>query len=113
MRFLRDTVINGGDASGNLTSAAIDANQLLSISVQSVSTGTAAGTLKLQFSNDAPSNISAPTNWTDIPSATVSVTAASTVGIAKTELCYRFVRVVYTFTSGTGTITANIMALSL
>ncbi len=95
------------------TGAPIDARNLFAVSVSSVSTSTATGTLKLQFSNDYTDptlQITAPVNWIDIPSATVSVTAASTVGIPKTDICYRYIRAVFTNSAGSGLITVNIMA---
>lgn len=88
-----------------ITSSAIFAANLFACSVQASAVGgSSAGTCKLQASNDAPTASNAvPTNWSDIPSATVSVSAAGAFLIPKTEICYQYVRVVYTNT-GTGTI---------
>jgi len=97
-------------------SAAIECQQLLALSAQCVSTSTATGVLKFQFSNDPKTNLATnnvPTNWIDIPSATVNVTAASTVGIPKTEICYEWVRVVYTNATNSGTVTVRLKFLGL
>lgn len=100
-------------AAATVNSAAIPALNLFYCSAQLIATGGAAGTFKLQASNDdphgAPAQI-APTNWNDIPSATVAVTGAGSYLIPKTELCYQWVRVVYTNT-GAGTIAANFKGL--
>lgn len=72
-------------------------------------TGTITGTVKLQASND---NVD-PTSWADIASATVAVSTASPVMIAKTDLCYNFVRVVFTKSGGTGTVTVNYQGIGL
>lgn len=102
-------------------SAAVDASaylpsqSLFQISLQAVVTGTSTGTLKLQYSNDIvnptePSGTT-PTNWTDISGASVAVAGAGVVGIPKTDLCYEFVKVVFTHTSGeAGTLTVNVKA---
>ncbi len=106
MRFARDTLINAVSGATNITSSLLDSNQLLSISAQAIATGTLAGTLKLQWSDDVgfPSS-TAPTNWTDL--ASVAVTAAGLFSIPKTDLCYRWLRATYTATSGTGNMSAS------
>lgn len=98
----------------NVSSAAISAENLFQISAQIAAVGAgAAGTMKLQASNDVNENFVVqfvPTNWSDIPSATIAVTAPGAFLIPKTEICYQWVRVVYTNT-GTGTISVVIKAL--
>lgn len=114
MRSLRDTIISSGDASGNLISIALDSSYLFATSAQAVATGSPVGVLKLQFSNDhafASPNNQTPTNWSDIPNATVSISAAGVFAIPRTELCYQWIRAVYTFTSGTGAITVETNSL--
>lgn len=96
-------------AAATLSSAAIPALNLFQCSVQFNVTGSAAGTGKLQGSNDVPA-VGAPTHWSDIPSATISVSGAGSFLIPKTDLCYQWVRVVYTNT-GTGTVEARFKAL--
>lgn len=98
----------------SVNSTALTAQNLFQCSVQMVCTGSAAGTLKVQASNDTrpgalPSQVT-PTNWSDIPSATVTVTGAGTYLIPKIDICYQYIRLVYTNT-GTGTIAANLKAL--
>ena len=97
----------------------IDSSQLIQISVQAVVSGAApTGTIKLQASNDvctAGNNpgIFVPTNWSDVPNATVSYVAAGAVLIPKQDIAHRWVRIVNTFTSGTGTVAASIFAISI
>lgn len=109
MRFARYTALSSADASASKQSDVIDGSQLYSISIQGAVTGTAAGTLKLQYSNDFVGNpaIPQPINFSDVPTATVAVAGAGVYSIPKTELCYRWLRIVYTATSGAGTITVN------
>lgn len=112
MKFSNETALNQADADGAATqsSSAIDALSMVSASVQGVAVGgTITGALKVQFSNDAKN----PTNWSDVPSATVAVSAAGVVAIPKFETAYRWIRVFYTkTTSASGaTITAQVNSL--
>jgi hypothetical protein len=121
MRNVNCVVLSAADtASANGT--LIDANQLVSASFQAVfGDVTAVGTVKVQMSNDicnagyaVPGLPFAPVNWTDIPSATSTVTAgvaATPITIAQT--CYRWMRVVFTRTSGgSTTVIVTMNALS-
>jgi hypothetical protein len=94
-----------------VNSSPIEAINLLFASAQIISTGAGAGTLKFQASNDVPNGTnSVVTNWSDIPSATVSVSGAGAFLIPKIELSYEWIRLVYTNT-GTGTISVNVKVL--
>ncbi len=97
----------------SIPSAAILALNLLSCSVQAVAVGNSiAGAVKIQASNDVPvSNGDAPTNWSDISGATVSVSAAGVFLIPKIDLCYQYIRIVYTNSGTGGTIAARVKAL--
>jgi len=74
---------------------------------------TAAGTVKLQASNDyvagANTGSFSPTNWVDVANTSQTVASGATVLIPYTQICYQWVRVVWTETTpGTSTITAEI-----
>ena len=90
-------------------SSEIKTDFVVACSVIATATGTIAGSVKLQASND---NVD-PTNWCDIASATVSVSVSNPVMIAKTDLCYNFIRVVFTKSGGTGTVTVNYQGIGL
>jgi hypothetical protein len=108
MRSYNEPILNAADASVNQNSIIVKTENLHLASLQVIMTGTAAGTVKLQASNDEPLNNVAPSNWVDISGATVSVSAAGIFLIPKLDVCYNFLRAVYTFASGTGTVTAKI-----
>jgi hypothetical protein len=98
----------------------IDANQLVSISLLASFTDTDAdGSVKFQFSNDPclAGNLPAtftPTNWVDVANASATVTAGAAVGIVVPQICYRWLRVVWTPTTpGTGDIVVRINALGI
>lgn len=110
MRFVECTPINGQSGGADYNSAAIDSSYLMSVSAQAILSGVTApaGTVKLQFSNDSAN----PSNWSDIPSATVSTNSNAVFAIAKTDLAYRWIRAVYLHsTSSTGTVTVNLNAI--
>lgn len=114
LQFLKQ-VLAAADASVNQAGAALNTTNVFSISMQAVNTGSSTGALKLQFSNDIvnPSiPAAAPTNWSDISGATVTVDSAAVFAIPKTDLCYEWVRVVYTKNNGSaGTISVNVKTL--
>lgn len=109
--------LKAADASADQT-AIIKAGQLIQCSLQCVVTGASTGTLKLQFSNDITDptvpNGAAPTNWVDIPSASITVSAAGVTGLVKMDLAYNYLRVVWTHNNGSaGTISVNLFAVSI
>lgn len=107
---MRDARIVALDVTGaaSVNSDPFPITQDFAMSVQAQSVVDAVGTLKVQFSNDQYQSNSQiqPTHWTDVPSASVAVTAAAVVGIAKFDVCYNWARLVYTRTSGAGGLIA-------
>ncbi len=104
------------NATINLTNSnghVIWSNGIVRASFQAaVSAGTVNGALKVQASNDKPTGAMPenfiPTNWNDISGATVTIaTAATSYMIPYQELCYEYLRLVYTDASG-GTATSTI-----
>ncbi len=117
MRQSFEKLIDAGDATGSINSGKIDARQVYSLSLVMTSTnGANAGAVKLQGSNDicAFGNVAGaftPTNWVDIPSTLVdgsgTVAAGAAVTLVVKQLCYAWVRAVWTPTGGAaGLITA-------
>lgn len=89
---------------------AISLDMVVALSVHSVSTSTGVGTIKVQVSNDPPGS-KAPSNWADLSGATISVTAASSLVLPKIDVSYQWCRLVYTKTSGSGSLTARIKSI--
>lgn len=119
MKTVITTLIPSTSITPSFNSAAYDTGQILYVSAQVITTGTSPTfTVKLQASNDnyPPGTMASdftPTNWTDIPNTTVSVSATGSMLIPKTEICYRWVRAAVTFTSGTGTVIVNLFGISV
>ena len=97
-------LIGPADASRN--GSKIDSNQLVNFTVQTIVTGgtTAAGTMKVQGSNDLPTDNSrslfVPTNWSDLPNATATMTAGVAPLIVCSNVACQYIRVVFTRSAG-------------
>lgn len=105
-------VAAGVDGSPVVSGSAINASTMDYCSCQGTVTGTIAGALKLQGSNDQVlSGTGTPTRWTDINSATVTISSATSSFVNGAsnpifQLSYMWVRAVWTPTSvGTQTVT--------
>jgi len=121
MRNVNCIVLSAPDTA-SASGSAIDANQLVSASFQAVFADTSvAGTLQIQASNDIyndrynfPEGKFQPTNWTNVPSGSATVTAGASALILLPQIAYRWLRVVFTeSTPGTSTIQVNMNALSM
>lgn len=116
MRSLNESILTNGNAAGDLASSVVSLEYQLGCSIQATMTGAPVGTLKLQGSNDfgtiqpaGPDNGGAGVvNWTDIADSSGPVTGAGTFSWNYNGVFYKWIRVVYTFTSGTGTINIRI-----
>lgn len=105
-QFIQKQIVTAGDMSATINGAAIDLDQIYGFSVQAIWSGTPTGTLGLQFSNDIAQGGAAPTNWTADSTQALSGSAGSYMwNIWPAN--YRWVRLVYTKTSGTGTLNAT------
>ncbi len=119
MRYINKTILSAVDTASQ-TGAKVDSNQLLSGSF-AVFFGDASanGAVKIQASNDIcnaqylPDTFTPP-NWVDIPNATATITSGSSAIITINTLSYRWLRAVYTRSSGgSTTITVNMNAISV
>lgn len=112
MRILNDLALDGASMTGTATnnSDPIWLGHAAGVAIQAVWTGTPNGAFKLQCAVDpqVPSpGITNPTitNWEDIASSNYSVTgSAGTYTWNITSAFYPWIRVVYTNTSSTGTL---------
>lgn len=109
--------ILSGASTASVTGAAFDVNQVVSASF-TIITGDAltAGTVKLQCSNDIVANNQratfVPTNWSDIPNATSTVTAGVAPAIVVGNMAFSYIRAMFTQSGGTTTIAVNMNSLS-
>lgn len=105
MRNVNKVILTATDTT-NQNGPQIDASQLVMSSFQIYfGDGTVAGTFKLQMSNDLYDTRYLPqdftvVNWTDIPSSSVAITSGTTAVLFLPNMCYRWIRAVWTNTSG-------------
>jgi len=93
--------ITSTSLASSMSSSEVFVERCTSYSIQIVWTGTPVGEFKLQGSLDS----GAPTNWTDITGSEESVSAAGDLLWNATGVGYKWVRLVFTSTSGSGTLT--------
>lgn len=103
MRTLNELLINGVDTNATTNSAAVWVGEgTFRATAIGVVAGTGAlGTLKMQGSND-PKNTTlsdANKNWANIASASIAVSGSGNFAVPLTELCYEWLRLVYTDTA--------------
>lgn len=116
MRQAPISLLSSASMGGNVTSTGIYLANIYAFSIQAVWSGGSSpvGTFKLQGSNDAgdagqtTTGHQQPTNWTDITSSSQAITGTPGSALYDVTQCsYRWVRLVYTRTSGSATLNAN------
>lgn len=117
MRDINFKSIDAVLTSSNINGDNIDSNQWFSASFQAYfSDNTAAGTFKIQASNDVcpfgnvydAANFT-PTNWVDVPNATATI-ASGAASIILIPVCsFRSLRVVFISTNGSSTATMTVL----
>lgn len=111
MKTVQSKILNNGDMSGNLESQVIDLADIDLGSIQAVFTGAPTGALKLQLSNQIVANTADPnvavTEWTDYSGSATNVVAAGSHIFNISNMGYKWCKMVYTRTGGTGTLNAT------
>ncbi len=107
MRINNDTLYDGY-VDGSLTTNAYDLSHMTLVSITATLSGghSPVGSLKLQGCNDSGRNGSVLTNWFDITAPVSSVSAVSDDGSTTwnyTNIGYKWIRLVYTRSSGFAT----------
>lgn len=118
MRYEAVPIIVNESMAADVESNGIDVNQMVAGSIQAVWTGaTADGTIGLEVSNDivpvgpTQANSSANVvNWSTYTGSTQTVAGDGNFLWNMNLMGFRWVRLVYTFSSGTGTLNATFVA---
>lgn len=106
--FTSAQIITACDMStASCTSSVVDTNQLPVIGLQAVYAGSPNGTIVVQVSGDNVPLASSVTNWTTYPSSSQSIAAAGSFVWNIAPFGFRWVRLLYTKVSGTGTLNAT------
>lgn len=86
-------------------------DSIVSYSIQAIFTGSPAGVLQLEASDDTPlANIPAANSWTPIDDSVQGISAAGTYTVNVELPAYSFVRLQWIPTGGSGTLSARINA---
>lgn len=117
MKNVRSVVLSNTTASSR-DGNTIDASQLYQVSFQTViAQNDVTGSMKIQMSNDVPTygtlpSSFTPTNWSDIPNATATITAGVAAPIILSVVSAGYLRVVFTKSGGsTGAITTSMFGI--
>jgi hypothetical protein len=113
MRIVNDQVEMPTNLAINQVSTPVWLGHIPYFSIQLVFTGPIVGEFKLQASNDTGPNERANIsdtdtliNWTDVQDSTQAISAAGSHLWSVSDAGYKWVRVVWTATSGTGVLTS-------
>lgn len=119
MRFAPVQIIANASMTSTVNSEGIDLNQTVLYSIQASWTGTPVGTLKLQISDDIVPVAASSTNpvgtnpagnvinWSDYTGSPSLVNGPGNFVWNVSDVGYRWVRLVYTPSSSTGTLNAT------
>jgi hypothetical protein len=102
MKFANEKIIFAADMSASFSSDPILLDQIYGYSFQAVFTGLPNGIFKLQCSND---NVKLPvevSQWSDVGSTSQAISAAGDLFYNIDAAHYKWVRIVYTRSSGSG-----------
>jgi hypothetical protein len=106
-KYLYDSLVINGDMSADIDGSAVSVAGWNGFSIQSVYTGTPVGRLKVQISCDLTNNPLAVSNWDDIGDPKDVVGAGSHTFVVK-YVKWKWARLVYVSTSGSGVLNANL-----
>lgn len=108
LSFVTDAGASSNSMTENLTSNSIDIRTVYGCSLQFKYTGAPEGTMTVEATDDeiVPA---ASQNWVTVAGSSVTVTGVGDWIYNIADLNTGFIRLRYTFTSGTGTLTAKIV----
>jgi hypothetical protein len=102
MKFANEKIIVAADMSASFSSDPILLDQIYGFSFQAVFTGSPNGTFKLQCSNDDVKLPIEVSQWSDVGSTSQAISAAGDLFYNIDAAHYKWVRIVYTRSSGSG-----------
>jgi len=113
---LSKDILSSQSMGASFTSKGVDISKIDLLSIQAVWTGggSPTGDFIVQVSNDdvalsTPDQAGNVVNWSTYPSSTISITTDGDLTYNIANIGYRWVRLKYTRTSGTGTIDAKLV----
>jgi hypothetical protein len=110
MKFVNDVIVDAESVAITFESDAVLLDQIYGFSFHAIISGSPNGSIKLQASNDPVRNGDDVANWIDVANSSQSVTVAGQFFWNVDASFYKWVRVVYTAVSGSGSCTVNYSA---
>lgn len=108
LKLLQGPIMTNADMSlASINSVGVDLSFAKDGAVQAVWTGAPVGVLKLQISGDNVPDAASVVNWSDYSGSSINVSGPGDAAYNFPNAGYRWLRLVYTKTSGTGTINAT------
>lgn len=106
MDFIPKQVATNQSMGASFVTTGVDVSNADLVSFQGVWSGGGApnGTFTVEVSNDNVADVADVTNWTTYGSSSISITADGDLGYSIPNIGYRWARVRYVRTSGTGTL---------
>lgn len=100
-------IISGESIAVSVASDHVSVIKFIGYSVMASFTGTPTGTLKIQLSNDEMGVSAADSVWVDLTASSTAITDTTPVMINVQNGFYTKIRVVYTVSAGSGTLTVR------
>jgi hypothetical protein len=110
MKVANEKIISAADMSADFESQPLLIEQCYGFGFQCIFTGSPDGAMKLQASNDDVQLEDQVLNWTDIANSNALVTAAGDLMYNFNGAIYKWVKIVYVFSSGTGSCDVTFLA---
>jgi hypothetical protein len=107
MKFISDIIVDSASMAADVTSEGILLDQIYGLSFQCIYSGSPVGDLILQASCDDVTKPELATTWTNISGATVAIAAAGSTLFNVDRVYYKFIRVFFDRSSGSGSLTVT------
>lgn len=105
MKFANNQIKTNESLGASFSTDAILLDQIYGFNFQAILTGSPNGTFKLQASNDDVKEPTMVSNWVDIADSSQAVTTSGSIMWDYNGAFFKWVRVVFTFSSGSGAAT--------
>jgi len=104
LEFVTKQVASAQSMGASFVTQGVDVSNALHVSFQGVWSGGGApnGTFTVEVSNDNVADVAGVTNWTTYGSSSIAIAADGDLGYSIANIGYRWARVRYVRTSGTG-----------
>ena len=100
-------LLKAASLGADVASVAVNIEHITRMSLHLILTGTPVGAIQLQCSNDPVADGDSVINWIDYTDGVAAVSGAMGVMFNLKEISFKWIRVIYVRSSGTGAITCN------